>query len=165
MPSRGLAQFEAITRALARLPREEPATVPAAETPLLHPFDSRNIHTNLPPKVQELFDDGHYPEATFHAFKYLDKIVEMHAGISESGYKLMMTAFSETSPKVQLTPLKTTSEKDEQQGYKFIFVGGVLAIRNPRGHEYTVVDNPDICLDHLSFVSMLLRRLEQSGFK
>jgi hypothetical protein len=77
----------------------------------------------------------------------------------------MMTAFSETSPKLPLTPLKTTSDKDEQQGYKFIFVGGVLAIRNPRGHEHSAVDNPDLCLDHLSFVSMLLRRLEQAGYR
>jgi glycerol uptake facilitator-like aquaporin len=38
-------------------------------------------------------------------------------------------------------------------------------IRNPRGHEYAVVDDPDTCLDHLSFVSMLLRRLEAAGFR
>jgi uncharacterized protein (TIGR02391 family) len=95
----------------------------------------------------------------------LDKAVEKYSGITESGYKLMMTAFNENSPKLPLTPLATTSDKDEQQGYKFIFVGGALAIRNPRGHEHSVVDNPDICLDHLSFVSMLLRRLEQAGYK
>ena len=164
MPS-SLEQFEALTRALARLPRQEPATQPAAAAPSLHPFDGRNIHPDLPTKVRELFDDGYYPEATFEAFKYLDKTVEKHSGITEAGYKLMMTAFSETSPKLPLTALKTTSEKDEQQGYKFIFVGGVLAIRNPRGHEHSVVDNPDLCLDHLGFVSMLLRRLEQAGYK
>jgi len=77
----------------------------------------------------------------------------------------MMTAFNEGSPKLQLTPLRTTSDKDEQQGYKFIFAGDVLAIRNPRGHEHSVVDNPDTCLDQLSFVSLLLRRLEQAGYK
>jgi hypothetical protein len=38
-------------------------------------------------------------------------------------------------------------------------------IRNPRAHEPTIVDDPDICLDHLSFVSLLLRRLEQAGYK
>jgi uncharacterized protein (TIGR02391 family) len=165
MPSDGLSKLEAIANALAQLPKKEPAIVPAEETVALHPFDSRNIHPRLPKKVQELFDDGHYPEATLHAFKYLDKVVEKHSGLTESGAKLMMAAFAEAAPKIQLTPLKTTSEKDEQQGYKFIFSGGVMAIRNPRGHEYTVVDNPDICLDHLSFVSMLLRRLEQAGYK
>jgi uncharacterized protein (TIGR02391 family) len=150
-----LQRFEAIARKI----------VPSIEVePSLHPFDTRNIHPGLPSKVRELFDDGYFPEATFEAFKFLDKTVERHSGLAESGYKLMMSAFNETSPKIALTPLHTTSEKDEQQGYKFIFVGGVLAIRNPRGHEHSIVDDPDNCLDHLSFVSLLLRRLEQSGF-
>jgi uncharacterized protein (TIGR02391 family) len=77
----------------------------------------------------------------------------------------MMAAFDKNNPKLQLTPLTTISEKDEQEGYRFVFAGGVWAIRNPRGHEYSVNDDPDICLDHLSFVSMLLRRLEQAGYK
>jgi uncharacterized protein (TIGR02391 family) len=147
------------------LPRQEPATQPAAETPSLHPFDSRNIHPALPAKVRELFDDGYYPEATFEAFKYLDKTVEKHSGMTETGKDLMMKAFKEESPKIKLTPLITVSDKNEQEGYKFIFAGGVIAIRNPRGHEHSVVDNPDLCLDHLSFVSMLLRRLELAGYK
>src|SRR5438270_6065327 len=162
MPS-SLKQFEAITRALARLPREEPATQPAAETPSLHPFDSRNIHPRLPGKVRELFDDGHFPEATSLAFKYLDKKIQEHSGLTESGYKLMMAAFDGTTPKLKLNALVTTSEKDEQQGYRFVFAGGMQGIRNPRAHELTIVDDPDICLDHLSLVSLLLRRLEQAG--
>ena len=164
MPS-SLNRFEAIARALARLPKQEPATQPAAETPSVHPFDVRNIHPGLPPKVKKLFDDGHFPEATFEAFKYLDKTVEKHSGMTETGKDLMMKAFKEDNPKIKLTPLVTLSEKNEQEGYKFIFAGGVIAIRNPRGHEHSVVDNPDLCLDHLSFVSMLLRRLDQAGYK
>jgi uncharacterized protein (TIGR02391 family) len=164
MPS-NLQRFEAIARALAKMPQREPATQPAIETATLHPFDARNIHPGLPIKVRELFDDGHYAEATFEAFKFLDKTVERHSGINETGKDLMMRAFKEDAPKIKLTPLGTASEKNEQEGYKFIFAGGVVAIRNPRGHEHSVVDNLDLCLDHLSFVSMLLRRLEQSGYK
>jgi uncharacterized protein (TIGR02391 family) len=161
MPS-SLQRFEAIARGLARLaPPREPA--PAHEP--LHPFDTRNIHPHLPTKVKKLFDDGYFAEATFEAFKYLDKKVQKHSGLSESGFKLMMGAFDESKPRLQLTPLKTQSEKDEQDGYRFVFAGGVKAIRNPRGHEHSVVDDPDICLDHLSFVSLLLRRLEQAGYK
>lgn len=164
MPSK-LRRFEAIARALARLPQTEPATQPAVETAALHPFDVRNVHPDLPPKVRKLFDDGHYAEATFHAFKYLDKKVQKHSGIGKSGFQLMMDAFDGATPKVRLTPLKTISDKDEQQGYRFVFAGGMQGIRNPRGHEDTVVDSIDTCLDHLSFVSMLLRRLEQAGYK
>lgn len=159
-----LYRFELIARALARLPRREPLTEPVAAA-TEHPFDLRNIHPGLPPKVRRLFDDGHFAEATFDAFKYLDKLVEKHAGVSDSGCKLMMAAFAESNPKIQLTPLITASDKDEQKGYQFIFAGGVMAIRNPRGHEYGIKDDPDTCLDHLCFISMLLRRLERAGFK
>jgi uncharacterized protein (TIGR02391 family) len=94
----------------------------------------------------------------------LDKKVQQHAGIAESGFKLMMAAFDKNKPLIQLTPLGTTSEKDEQEGFRFVFAGGVLAIRNPRGHEFSITDDPDVCLDHLAFVSLLIRRLEDSGF-
>jgi uncharacterized protein (TIGR02391 family) len=164
MPS-SLARFESIARALSRLPEREPATQIVAEKSALHPFDSRNIHPDLPQKVRELFDDGHFPEATSLAFKYLDKKVQEYSGLPESGYKLMMAAFDGSTPKIKLNTLATTSEKDEQQGYRFVFAGGMQGIRNPRAHEVTIVDNPDICLDHLSLVSLLLRRLEEAGYK
>jgi uncharacterized protein (TIGR02391 family) len=158
-----LGQFERIARSLARLPRSQPAIQPAP--PAAHPFDLRNIHPGLPPKVKKLFDDGHFAEATFEACKYLDRYVSRHSKIADSGWKLMMAAFDKSNPKLQLTPLTTQSEIDEQEGYRFVFAGSVWAIRNPRGHQYSVVDDPDICLDHLSFVSLLLRRLEQAGYK
>ncbi len=46
-----------------------------------------------------------------------------------------------------------------------MFAGSMLAIRNPRGHEVSLSESPDQCLDHLSFASFLLRRLEESGFR
>jgi uncharacterized protein (TIGR02391 family) len=132
--------------------------------PVEHPFESRNIHPMLPPIVKNMFDDGYYAQATFEACKYVDKEVGRLGSLSESGFSLMMKAFSEMSPLIQLTPLSDDSEIDEQKGYKFIFAGSVMAIRNPRGHEYMVSDSFDECLDHLGLISTLLRRIEKSGF-
>lgn len=73
----------------------------------------------------------------------------------------MMVAFAENNPKIRLTDLSTSSEIDEQMGFKFIFAGSMSAIRNPRGHDITI-DPIDRCLDHLSLASVLLRRLEDS---
>ncbi len=136
---------------------------PEAER-VLHPFETRNIHQALPAKVKKLFDDGYYAEATFQAFKFVDKTIQRLSKLKSSGFNLMMAALSEASPLVQLTQCTTTTEKDEQKGYQFLFAGGSLAIRNPRGHEYDIEDSPDACLDYLSLASLLLRRLEQSGF-
>lgn len=127
----------------------------------VHPFDERNMHPDIVDLVQRLFDDAHYAQATFEAYKLVDKKVASLSKLSESGVKLMMQAFSEKAPHIKLTDLSTTSEKDEQEGYKFIFSGSVMAIRNPRGHEPNMRETPTECLDHLSLASMLLRRLEK----
>ena len=124
-----------------------------------HPFEERNVHPELSELTINLFDDGHYSQATFEAFKYIDLRVKALSGLNETGYKLMMAAFSEANPKIYLTSLGTQSEIDEQLGYKFIFAGAMSAIRNPRGHEINV-DPIGRCLDHLSLASVLLRRLE-----
>jgi uncharacterized protein (TIGR02391 family) len=115
--------------------------------------------------VKQLFDDGHFAQATFEAYKFVDKEVQRFAGSSESGFKLMMQALAVENPVIPLNSLASLSEKDEQKGFQFLFAGSVLAIRNPRGHEHSVVDSPDQCLDHLGLASLLLRRLDDAGFK
>lgn len=149
-----LTSFEAIVRTVGGL------SIRAEESEgQSHPFDERNIHPDIANVSLKLFDDGHYSQSTFEAFKYLDIQVKKLSKINDSGFKLMMTALSETNPKIKLTPLVTQSEIDEQMGYKHVFAGAMSAIRNPRGHDINI-DPIDRCLDHLSFASVLLRRLE-----
>lgn len=128
-----------------------------------HPFVDRAVHDFLPPKVRKLFDDSHYAESTFEAFKFFDKKISEFSGIKESGQKLMMAALAENGP-LKLNELQTDSEKDEQSGYRFMFAGAVSAVRNPRGHEFSLFDSAETCLDHLSLVSLLMRRLEEAGY-
>jgi uncharacterized protein (TIGR02391 family) len=125
----------------------------------IHPFDERNIHPDIAGVSMKLFDDGHYAQATFEAFKYIDNQVKAISGIEDTGFSLMMNAFNETGPKIKLTNLKTMSDKDEQKGFRYIFAGIMSGIRNPRGHDNRV-DPIDLCLDHLSVASVLLRTLE-----
>ena len=153
-----LSLFEWIVRSTPK--HEPPAEISRPE----HPFETRNIHPKLPRIVESLFDDGHYSQATFEAFKFVDKEVARLAHSSESGFKLMMAVFPETSPVLKITNCTTQTEKDEQKGYQFLFAGSILALRNPRGHNYGVRDTPDQCLDHLVLASLLLRRLEEAGF-
>jgi uncharacterized protein (TIGR02391 family) len=124
-----------------------------------HPFDERNVHPDIALVSLKLFDDGHYAQATFEAFKLLDNRVKETSGIQDSGHKLMMAAFNEANPKIRLNDLITTSDKDEQMGFRYVFAGSMSAIRNPRGHDIRT-DSIDLCLDHLSFASVLLRTFE-----
>lgn len=161
---KALDLFEQIVR---RSPERELAgeAVPTFNGMPLHPFELRNVHTGFPVKVRNLFDDGHGAEATFHAFKYVEKVVQKHSSSLQIGEKLMMTVFNESGPAVKINSLSNQSELDEQRGYRFIFSGAIVAIRNPGGHEISLSDDPDVCLDHLAFASLLLRRLERSGYK
>ncbi len=154
-----LGRFERIVRA-TNAPAVPQPVAPTEEPSQVHPFDERNIHPEIAKVALKLFDDGHYPQATFEAFKYIDKAVSDISGIQETGEKLMMQAFTEGGPRIKLTDLNTMSEISEQKGFKFMFAGSMGAIRNPRGHEYSMSDPVSLCLDHLSFASTLLRRLD-----
>jgi uncharacterized protein (TIGR02391 family) len=144
--------------------RNAPNLTEARSEPIggLHPFDERNIHPKVDSVSKRLYDDGHYSQATFEAYKLLDNEVQRISLIKKSGVKLMMQAFNEQSPVIKFSEVKTASEKDEQEGYKFIFAGVMFAIRNPRGHDNGLQESPIQCLDHLSLASMLLRRLERA---
>lgn len=155
-----LREFERVARSAWRL-----TYAPNLSAEAEHPFETRNIHPAIPPVVKRLFDDGHYSQATFEAFKFVDKEVGRLASSSESGFKLMMAVLSDASPQLKLTACGTVSEKDEQKGFQFLFAGSMLAVRNPRGHKHSVKDSPDECLDHLGLASLLLRRLQVAGYK
>ncbi|WP_435200330.1 TIGR02391 family protein [Janibacter sp. GS2] len=173
-----LDRFERITRSVggAWAPRvtetsdvatvSDSTVVPVvAEAEEPHPFESRNIHPDLPKKVRRLFDDGHWEESVFHAFKFIETEVKRISSERGTGYKLMMNVFNEDNPKVRLNAVTTESEVDEQKGFKFIFAGAATGIRNPRGHEVEVGDTPDEALDYLALASLLLRRLDAVGLR
>jgi uncharacterized protein (TIGR02391 family) len=143
---------------------EDAATEPKSGQPL-HPFDLRNIHPRLPKKTRKLFDDGHFAEATFEATKYVDNCIKKLSKIStKTGYDLMMTAFNEDKGPIKINSATSQSEKDEQIGIKFLFAGVSSALRNPRGHEIELSETVDQCLDNLSVISFLLRKLEEAGY-
>lgn len=153
-----LNRFEEIVRRAAQFTEE-----PLQDSGTGHPFEERAIHEKLPSKVRKLFDDSHYAEATFEAYKFLDKKISALSSIKESGYKLMMTALAENGS-IRLNSLQTETDKDEQRGYQFMLAGAMSAVRNPRGHEFDHFDPAETCLDHLSLASLFIRRLEDSGY-
>jgi len=152
--------FERIVREAARF-----TEATGAQTGSTHPFETRNLHPDLPPDARSLFDNGHFAQATFEGFKFVDEEMQRISNRPEFGKKLMMQVLGGDTPLIKLNPGMTETEKSEQEGYKFLFAGATLAIRNPRGHKTRLVDDPDTCLDHLSLASMLLRRLDEAGLR
>jgi uncharacterized protein (TIGR02391 family) len=153
--SNSLSVFERFARSAKNLGSRGPSS----DTREVHPFDERNIHPEISDVSLKLFDNGHYSQATFEALKLLDQKVKAASGVNDSGFGLMMAAFNEKNPKIKLTELSTTSEIDEQLGFRHMFAGSMSAIRNPRGHEL-IADTIDLCLDHLSLASVLMRTFD-----
>lgn len=103
-----------------------------------HPFEARNIHSDLPTNVQMLFDNGHYAQATLEAFKFIDEEIQKISANSDYGFGLMMKVFGGSKPELALNAGLTTSERNEQDGFKFLFAGAMQAIRNPRSHSTSI---------------------------
>lgn len=168
--SEGLDRLERIARSIiedALLgPVMRACPLPGDQEGDLHPFETRNIHPDLPSKVRSLFDDGYGEQSVFEAFKFVEKEVKRISKLrGKTGYALMMDAFNEANAKIRLNALTTDSEVDEQRGYKSIFAGAAAGIRNPRGHEIDTGDTPDEALDYLALASLLLRRLDAAGVR
>jgi len=164
---RSLDRFERVVRSVgAQASDAHGIAEPSAEIEDLHPFETRNIHPDLPKRVRRLFDDGHWEQAVFEAFKFIEAEVKRISGLrGKTGYPLMMDAFNESQPKVAINSLGTDSEIDEQRGFRYIFAGAAAGIRNPRGHEVDIGDSLDEALDYLALASILLRRLDAAGLR
>ncbi len=153
-------KFERIVRKSPQSKKEK-----TGEIYVDHPFDVHNVHPKLPPKVKKLFDDGYFSEATYKACVFLDNKIKSISGIKKkTGFELMMQALNEDNPAIKLNALTNDSEIDEQRGYRHICAGAMSGIRNPRAHEDEIHDDPDTCIDHLTFISMLLRKIEKAGY-
>jgi hypothetical protein len=70
----------------------------------IHPFEERNLHSDLPAQVRKLFDNGHYAQATFEALKYLDEEVQRISVDQDYGKSLMMRVFGGNPPKASFKP-------------------------------------------------------------
>ena len=60
-------------QSIARKAHKFSAANKEVENDSLHPFDERNVHPEIDKLTRKLFDDGHYSQATFEAFKFIDK--------------------------------------------------------------------------------------------
>ena len=130
------------------------------ERSLLTRFDERVTIQPLRIVSHRLFANGHYTQAVEAAFKRLNNEVKAKSGLAEfDGDKLMREAFSVNNPRLRLNKLRTISDRDEQRGYMEIYAGVIAAIRNPRSHEHSLEDDPEVALELLTIANHLMRKL------
>lgn len=120
-------------------------------------YDSVITDPALRLATRRLFKDGHYPEAVGKAYTVVNNTVKKRSKTTHDGVDLMNHAFGEKAPVLAITPRKTESQKNEHNGYRLIFGGVMLGIRNPHHHEHDLRDEPDTALEMLVMANHLLR--------
>lgn len=126
-------------------------------------FDRFVIELEIVEVSRDLFDSGHYNLAVHEAFKAVDNYIQ--GKVSEhhiSGTTLMDQVFGPNDPKLVWSDRKTRSQKDQQSGYHRLYSGSMLGIRNPTGHEFAWIDEPDEALECIVFAQHLLRKAKSA---
>ncbi len=122
-----------------------------------------NLHPEIVDASGDLFADGHYAPAILEAFKRVELRVRSQSGMAGSGQELMSRAFSGDPPAIDVRVEAGQSGEDEQEGFRFLFMGAVRGIRNPKAHEAISQIDPQRTLEYLGLASILMRRLDDAA--
>jgi uncharacterized protein (TIGR02391 family) len=124
-------------------------------------FDKMQFHPRVIAASKSLFRDGHYASAILEAYKAVNNFVKEKTNLALDGKALMSKVFSEDAPIIKLNELLTQSDRDEQEGFKFLFMGAMVGIRNPKAHDNVIQTDPYRTLEYLGFASLLMKRIEE----
>lgn len=82
-----------------------------------------------------LFAQGNYFHSVFEACKVYDKQVQSKARSNLHGQSLMLQVWGWEKGVLKITPCQSDTDKNVQDGIKFLSAGLMAAMRNPTAHE------------------------------
>ena len=111
---------------LADEPEQEQriTAAPTDDSALLTFARLERLHPGIKDASAGLYRDGHRGQAIFEAFKAVEVRVKELSGLDDLiGRDLMAQAFRDQNSLVKLNAGRTLSERNEQKGFKLIFMG------------------------------------------
>ncbi len=129
-------------------------------------FAGRGFHATVIQHARGLFLQGNYFHAVFEAAKAYNVEVRQKAKSNKDGQALMLDVFGADKGVLKITACMTDTDRNVQEGVKFLSAGLMQAIRNPTAHE-PALDWPisrEDCLDVLSFLTFLFRQLDKATY-
>lgn len=125
-------------------------------------YDSMEFHPRIIRASRSQFRSRHYSDAIFNAFKCVEVLVKEKSGLrNEFGPALMHKVFNEKNPIIKLNRMEEDFEIDEQTGFRFLYVGAMAGIRNPKAHSEIEQKNPYKTLEYISLASLLAKKVEE----
>ncbi|MBI3089566.1 MAG: TIGR02391 family protein [Candidatus Tectomicrobia bacterium] len=120
------------------------------------------LHPRIAQACSKLYEDEHYSNAVFDGCVALITLVKEKSGRDDlDGADLMRTVFSAKNPILALNGLNNKTDQDEQEGTMYLFLGAVLAVRNPRAHAVQV-DSAGRAREYIALLSLLANRVEEA---
>ena len=125
------------------------------------------IELNLHPKIvagcKFLFRDKHYSQAIFESVKIIEKEIKLKTNIADKiGVSLATHVFHTDHPLIKIVEGEEIEHKDEREGFRFLFMGTFLGIKNPKSHSLPKLDDSAKALEYLCFLSLLMKKLDES---
>lgn len=121
---------------------------------LLHPLIMEHSY--------QLYRNNHLREAVLNSVTALFDFIRARTKSKDDGDRLINEVFTPDHPLLILTELDTESGQNDQKGFMQIFRGAYQGIRNPKAHSLTHDLTPQKAAQYLVFLSLLIRRVEES---
>lgn len=129
------------------------------------------IHPLILQSSQKLYDEGNYAEAAVNAFieinarvKKLYHIIRLNDTDIPDGVEAMNKVFSEKNTIIEICNRTTETGKNIHNGTRFMLVGAMSALRNPKSHsndERTTVTKEE-AMRRLMFASLLMYKIDDA---
>ena len=132
----------------------------------LRRFDAQSFHSEIVKHCRKLYGQKNFFHAVFEAAKVYNNLVKSKANSTRDGESLMMSVWDPNSGVLKVTRCESETDRNVQDGIKFLSAGLMRAIRNPTAHEPALdwpIDEQD-STDILSFVSFLLRQNDRAAY-
>ena len=133
-------------------------------------FDDLITHPLIKKASQSHFKNENYRPAVLDAMIRLEVMVKEKANFPKdnkgkelSGHSLMHKVFDPEKPILSWCEGSSQTEKDELAGYKLIFAGVMLGIRNPKAHALVEI-SPPRALKLLTLATLLAELVDVSKY-
>ena len=133
---------------------------------VLDRFDTHQFHSEIIKHCRKYYGQGNYFHAVFEAAKVYNNLVKSKAQSVENGTQLMHRVWDARNGVLKVNSCASETDRNVQDGIKFLSAGLMSVIRNPAAHESALdwpVDEQD-AIDILSLVSFLLRQYDKAVY-
>jgi len=123
------------------------------------------LHIKVEEVSRKLYEGEHYKQAVQAALTEVDSCVRVKYRSTQNdgktGASMMARAFAKQNPVIQLFELTDPDQEIKQEGYMHIFMGVMMALRNPNSHSNFEIEERD-AIEMLFIASRLLRKVDEA---